>query len=350
MAAALQAQISMSLQVAPAGVVQKAQLWNMVLVNTSSTSVAVYINLSLLSISDNRPLMTATARSIVLNKGAKQIAAADIAPIQYNYLSSVFNIDRNPDGFLPIGNYKACYTVYKIGNEGNVPLAEDCIPVEVQPLSPPLLNTPADNDSIETPYPQFTWLPPVPLNLFSDLNYNLLLVEVLPGQTKGDAIQKNVPVYNAYAQTPFNNYSASGKSLDTGKTYAWKVVARNADEPVAQTDIWTFKVGSIPATTKIPFDGSYILLQNDLKAVYNIIGDSIHVKYFSYEKTHAAPIVFADQGGQLIYQQTQQIKPGDNYFDLKLSRRLDMGEVYLISITGLDNKKHAVRFSISKNQ
>jgi hypothetical protein len=177
------------------------------------------------------------------------------------------------------------------------------------------------------------------------------LVEVLPGQTKGDAIQKNLPVYNSsYLKTPFNNYPASNKSLDTGRVYAWKVVAKNEDEPVAQTEIWTFKVKGNNNIKKEPSSSSYILLQNGLEGVYRITEDSMHVKYFSFDKAHTTAIVFTDEAGQVVYQENQQIIQGDNYLDFKLRNQFKADKIYQIVVAGLDGKKHTVRFSISKNQ
>jgi hypothetical protein len=349
--ACLHGQVTLSLQVPPAGVMQKNQLWNMILVYTGDNPMNVYVGLSFLNAKDNRPLMTATTRPFLITKGARQLSATDIAPVHYNYLSSLFDVDRSPDGFLPIGNYKACYTVYKNEKDILAPMAEDCIPVEVQPLSPPLLNTPADASAIETPYPQFTWLPVVPMNLFNNLNYDLLLVEVLPGQTKGDAIQKNLPLYNiGNNKTPYNNYPASNKSLDTGRVYAWRIVAKNEDEFVAQSEVWTFKVTRESKPKTDPKNDSYVLLQNDLEGVYIIKENTLHIKYFSFEKAFETNVFFTDENGQNIHREKRAIIQGDNYLDFKINGRFQADKIYQVTLIGLDNKKHVLRFSISKNQ
>ena len=349
--AAINSQVALSLQVPPAGVMQKTQLWNMVIVYTGANPIDIYIGLSLLNSRDNRPVMTATTRPFSVSRGAKQVSATDIAPVQYSYLSPIFDIDRSPGGMLPIGNYKACYTVYK-NEKGSVsPLAEDCIPVEVQPLSPPMLNMPADGAAIETGYPQFSWLPAVPQQLFSNLNYDLLLVEVLPGQTKGDAIQKNIPLYNAgFVKEPFNSYPASNKSLDTGRVYAWRVIAKNEDEYVAQTETWTFRVSSnTPKEQEILNDG-YAVMEGSLKGIYIIKDKTLHVKYFSFDRTAETTIVYIDEKNEIVDRQQQTLAYGDNYLDLKMGRGLQEGRVYQIIITDKRNKKNSLKFRISKNQ
>ena len=345
----LHAQVTLSLLTPPEGVIQKSQLWNMALVYTGDGSLGVYIKLSLLGARDNRPLMTAVTKTIYLTRGARQLNATDISPVQYNYVSPLFNIVQGADGFLPIGNYKACYTVYKMDNELVIPLAEDCMPVEVQPLSPPLLHNPADTTGIDSPFPQFNWLPAVPINLFSDLNYDLLLVEVLPGQAKADAIQKNLPVYNInYCKTSFNNYPASMKGLDTGKIYAWKVVAKNADEPVAQSEVWTFKVKPANKQAKESLYSHYVLLQDDLTGIYTLRDDTLRVKYFSFEPSHSTSVLFSDESDNSISNISRKLLQGDNYLDFPIGNRFAEGKTYIITISGMDGKKHLLRFSISK--
>jgi len=351
LSAQVNGQVTLSLQVPPAGVMQKTQLWNMVIVYTGSNPMDIYVGLSLLNSRDNRPVMTATTRPFTVTRGAKQVNAADIAPVQYSYLSPIFDVDRSAGGMLPIGNFKACYTIYKNEKGSLTPLSEDCIPVEVQPLSPPILNMPADGAAIETSYPQFSWLPAVPQQLFSNLNYDLVLVEVLQGQTKADAIQKNIPLYNAgYCKEPFNSYPASNKSLDTGRIYAWRVIAKNEDEYVAQSETWTFRVGAnTPKELEILNDG-YAVMQGSLKGVYIIKDKTLHIKYFSFDRTAETTILYVDDKNETVDRHQQTLTYGDNYLDLKIGKRFQEGKIYQVIITDKNNKKNTLRFRISKNQ
>ena len=211
------AQVSMTLQVPPAGVLVKNQLWNIVLVNASNTDVLIRVNLVLLDVQTNQPVITATSAPVSLGKGAKQLQARDLSPVQYSYSIPAARVDMDPNGLLPAGRFQACYTVVN-AQKGDLTLVENCITVNVDPLSPPLLNTPANEDKLLTAYPQFTWLPPTPIGLFNDLGYAMVLVEVFPGQGKADAIQQNVPLNaSVYTKNMFWNYPASTRSLDTGK-------------------------------------------------------------------------------------------------------------------------------------
>ncbi len=98
-------------------------------------------------------------------------------PVTYNAGSSVV-VDPSPDGFLPVGVFNICYTL--IGGAKGVleaTIAEVCETYEIEPLSLPQLITPANQEVLAIPRPFFSWLPPVPVNSFSRIQYDLLLVE-----------------------------------------------------------------------------------------------------------------------------------------------------------------------------
>lgn len=349
LSSAVQAQVSMAVQVPPTGVLQKNQLWNLVLVSTADQPVTAFLRLTLLSTKDNTPLMTAETKDFLLTKGAKQISSNEVSPVQYNYLSAAFNADRNPNGMLPVGNYLACYTVLKAEGEIVVELAEECIPVEVEPLSPPLLNTPFDRDTVPTPYPQFTWLPPTPLSLFNDLSYDMLVTEVLPGQSPLESIQQNIPVYNVgNLRTMVNLYPASNKALDTAKWYAWRIIAKNNNQLVAQSEVWLFRVAGLPLPAQSVTGQNYLLLQRteDAGGVSFINRDSLGVKYYSFDSVHQATLRITKPDGTVVREIVTKVLSGNNYFRYPLGRSFEKGIVYRVEMVDTDLKKHSALFSI----
>ncbi|WP_143709113.1 hypothetical protein [[Flexibacter] sp. ATCC 35208] len=60
------AQVSMTVQLPPTGVVQKAHLWNMLLVSTSSSPILVKIEVIMTDVTTNQPIQTALSRTITL--------------------------------------------------------------------------------------------------------------------------------------------------------------------------------------------------------------------------------------------------------------------------------------------
>jgi hypothetical protein len=342
------AQLSVSVQEPPAGIVQKNQLWNLALIYSGNSSINVVIGLTLIDLTDNQPALTAFTRPLTLSKGVKQIKAADVQPVDYQYISPAFS--RLADALLPIGNYQACYTVYISGKEDKQVLSENCISIEVQPLSPPQLTMPADSANIQQSYPQFSWLPPAPVTLFNDLNYDLLVTEVRADQTAGAAIQENMPVYNARRMTMMvNNYPSSAKSLDTGKVYAWRVIAKNGETFAAQSEVWTFKVTQETQQTLRPAGGVYMELKNDnAYTATGVIPDNIPgFRYYSYDKAHEAVIKFLNEKGEVIKEMKRTIEYGNNFMVFKLDHSFKKETTYFIEVTDLQMARYRASFRMS---
>jgi len=325
----LHAQITINTQLPQAGLVQKDQLWYLILVNSKEDILDINIKMSLQDAATGQIVMSANTGNLLIGKGIKIITSRDIQPIIYNYNTPDFS-----RSYLPMGSYIACYQVYHIGLKGDEPLGDECIRINVDPLSPPLLNSPSDKSEVQSPYPQFSWMPPTPFDMFSDLSYEILVTEVMPGQSSTEAIQYNTPVYtkNNISQ-PYESYPSSFSSLDTGKIYAWQVIAKNGLNYAAKTEVWTFKVKQENLTPE-PVYGNYILLNNDVAA---------------YSRFHETNILFTDEEGRIVKKIWQKIKPGDNYFDLNISNDFHTGKIYKITITDVAKKQHSLRFSINKN-
>ncbi len=347
--AGLMAQVTMVLEIPPTGVMQKAQLWNMALANSSGGLIMATIELTLIDSRTNQPVMTATTTGIQLPKGATQLNVKNIGVIQYNFLSPIFNVDSDPNGFLPIGDFRACYTVTAAGHGGEG-LAQDCIPVQVQPLSPPQLTQPSDSAVLDIAYPQFTWLPPMPLNLFSDLSYDLLVTEVQPGQNPYEAIQQGIPVYTARGyRDPMNVYPSSDAPLDTGRTYAWRVVALNEGEFVAQSEVWTFRLATPKSTVVKPANGNYILLKqaNEASSGVHVLTERIvGVKYYSFDKSYTATIRFLTSNGSVVKTLAKQLTYGDNFLGFTLDRSFSEGKTYQLELTDIQGNKYSTSFTI----
>ncbi|RXK85902.1 hypothetical protein [Filimonas effusa] len=347
------AQLTLVLQVPPAGVVQKSQLWNMALVSGSDVGYDVEVNLTLISTVDNNPVLTATGRVITITKGARQLKYTDFVPVKYTYLSSAFNVDQRPEGFLPLGSYTACYTVSAWGGHAEGPLVEDCIQLDVQPLSPPVLNTPLDKDTVETAYPQFTWLPPAPLSLLNDLTYDFILVKMLPDMTPAQAIQQNIPVYNqAHVRQPFLNFPATTTALDTGIVYAWGVIAKNAGQFVAVSDAWTFRYVT-KVFPKETAEASYVQLKREEDGIPVSVSDTLKFVYsnFSSDSTVAFTIAgLSDPDNQLMAKGTFTAQAGENRVQIpvKFGWGLRRNDTYLLTVINAEGEKRLMKFIIKE--
>ncbi|RAJ77242.1 hypothetical protein CLV59_1077 [Chitinophaga dinghuensis] len=327
-------QVSMAVQLPPVGVLMKSQLWNIMLINGGTRPVSIRIVFRMLDAGNSQPILAASTQSIILKPGGQQLQVKDFAPLQYEFLSS--SIDKRDNGMLSPGNYIACYTVM-LDNEKNFqPAVEDCIPFVVEPVSPPLLNYPEDSAVLDSRLPQFSWIPPAPLNLFTDLNYELRVVEVLPNQSFAESVQQNIPVYRAIGlRNSFNSYPSGGTALDTGKTYVWMVIANNGKQFAAQTDIRSFTLnkGDSINHTSLAFvqlrkslDGAVVTTMNPLKFIYNNESADKQASYevISLEDDHRVMhgTIDVQRGQNMLTLALKHVhKDGQYQFRLKNSRR-----------------------------
>ncbi|SFN33658.1 hypothetical protein SAMN05428949_2476 [Chitinophaga sp. YR627] len=340
------AQVSMTAQVPPEGVLMKAQLWNIALVSGSEAPVNVRIMMRLIDINTNQPVLTGVTRNIPISKGAKQLQAGDVAPIEYEYLTTV--TDRSPNGLLPVGNYQACYSLFLQGGHAGDLISEDCIPFAVSPIAPPLLNTPADQSILETYNPQFTWLPPSPPTTFGNLNYELLLTEVRNGESPAQAIQQNIPVFRIPStKNLFANYPASGLSLDTGKQYAWTVIAKNGNAFAAQTDVWTFKLKS-DISKRESSENSYVQLKKEQDAAIAVVTGDIYFTYTNAvnDNTIKYELLALESGNTIISSGDLAVNPGDNMivFEIKRKFHLQNDKTYLMRVKNSRNEIYQMKF------
>ena len=341
----LQAQFTVNVQLPPAGMIQKDQLWNLVLVNNSNEMTDVSLSLNLQDAVTGQLVLAAVTRSITTGKGVKVINYRDVQPVLFNYLASELS-----GNFIPLGSYIACYRVFK-KEKANEALADECVRINISPLSPPLLNTPLDKSVLQTKYPQFSWIPPTPTELFSNLSYDISVVEVMEGQSATEAIFNNVPVYaNSNIRNTFESLPSSYSSFETGKNYAWQVTAKNGFNYSGQTEVWTFKLQATDSVKTTTTTSAYILLKDkDDHAGVNYINDkNLFIKYYSYSKEYEAEVKLRDADGKVLQELTQKISYGDNFLLFKLNRHFQEGKVYMIEITDLQSKVHSVQFSIRK--
>lgn len=353
----ISAQVTLTLQVPESGVLLKPQLWSAVITNSYPESKRVSLGLTLSNASTGEPVLTATSPAVELVAGPTLITESNISPISYDYLSSEIT-DRNPEGYLPAGSYVACYTVYLI-DEKTTPVTEQCIPVVIEPVSPPILNIPFNDEVIHSAYPQFSWTPPAPLEIFSDLSYDFILVQVSGGQNPADAIQQNLPLYTTNTADVFLNYPSSLSALDTGKIYAWQVTAKNNLEFAAQSDIWTFSI----ADTSFQYNKSnlnqYSKLKRVLDASVSAAINNLLVYYDNDEDSAASYSIYSidpsssgDSTLQTVNSGVLPLKHGTNLISIPLNTISGIadGKQYLFQLYSVDGGIWSLKFIYYKKQ
>lgn len=315
------AQVSLSVQLPPGGMVSRDQLWNVAVMNNGTGPVDATLVLDLRDAVSGQTVLSAGTGNFSAGKGVKMINIRDVQPVLYNHLSGDFT-----GNYLPLGSYIACYRLFRQTAKGPEPLADECVRVNISPLSPPLLNTPADKSVIETAYPQFSWLPPAPLDMFRNLTYDMLVAEVLQGQTPSEAIRYNTPVYaRSDIRMPLEMYPSGYTRLDTGKIYAWQVIARNGTNYAAGTEVWTFSLAKQPKEDKYVKKAPYIKMQTGAADV-GIAPNGVLKLSYNNRTNDSTVTVRIDIPGEKEKTFNAAIQPGDNYIEYPLKKLFNYKE------------------------
>jgi hypothetical protein len=350
------AQVLVNLQLPQAGLQVKSQLWNMSLVNTSSEVLYIKLDMTLTDVTTGQTVLSGSSRIFTLPSGAKQLQISDLVPIQYNVLNSTYNINNNPNGFLPVGTFNACFSILKRNSKTLDKIAEDCETIEVEPASPPFLSMPDDGAAIDQSSPLFTWLPPSPVYLFSNLKYDLKLVEVNNNQNPADAIQTNFPLLG---QSNISNntfqYPISLRPLDTAKLYAWQVKALNNMQAISNSEIFTFKVKQ-QQDAVINETDVYVRLKGLDEMPFTVCRGILKYEYVNIYNNAFLQLALTDvttkaNKGVALTAEQQVLTYGQNFLRLNLSANNSMtnNHIYELVVSGAKGEKQAVKF-IYKNE
>ncbi|MEZ4701932.1 MAG: hypothetical protein R2834_16485 [Rhodothermales bacterium] len=174
---------------------------------------------------------------------------AVLFPISYGELVNLLDAKTGSTGLLPEGTY--ALTIEAVPEEADLllPSVPGTAVFEVRYAEPPMLLAPFDQSVLTSQFPVFSWAPIVGAPAGSLFEYELLIVEVLPGQAPFQALESNRELVRQtlLGQTAFV-YTADRLPLEKDHTYAWQVRARDAADlmPVleaGETEFYTFTVG-----------------------------------------------------------------------------------------------------------
>jgi len=276
-------QLMVNMQYPPVGLLYKPQLWSMVITNTSNASINLHIEVVLTESASGSQVLSGVTRVIPLAPGTTQINASSLLPIQYNVLNNSYNIDANPFGMLPIGSFDACYTFIKHFADYTQEIAEHCQEIFIEPLGPPELIYPYDQTAIEELHPNLVWLPPVPVQQFANLTYELKLVEMIGTQSASDAIDLNPALYQQNnISTNTLLYPQSAPSLEFNKKYAWRIGAKNNNSVVGYSQVWEFTLKQFgKADSTKTGNPPFVSLKKENDAGYAIFVGRLRIDYLN---------------------------------------------------------------------
>lgn len=271
----------------------------------------------------------ASAKFIIF-PGAKNYNAQDFNPIAYENLSAGPASPANM--VMPAGEYLVCYQLYFYENDAESLAAEDCVQTAIEPLTPLSLATPPDGDSLQNNLPVFTWLAPSPAEMFTNILYDIYVCEQKPGQSPSDAVERNNAVFFRTDLTgAFLTYPSSAYKFEKGKTYAWQVKARDANNYNARSEAWTFVVPGdsvVPKNLFSPFTRIGLKPQAPMVITNGII--KVEYQNDNSGAETRVDVVSLKQPEKILASFKMPIKLGQNFlsFDTKSKLSLKPGDTY----------------------
>ena len=331
-------QLVVNVMMPASGLVQKQQLWNILITNTANSVVHLQIQTSLHELATGRPVLSAATGVIVLNPGTTQLTAASVGQVQYNVLSSDYRIDPGPVGLLPVGSFNVCYNFV---GEGAKLVLQDCQSLNIQPLTPLLLNMPANGSTLDHVNPTFYWLPLSSAQLLTNLTYVMNLVEVFPGQTPADATQRNIPVFATRNLSSANlAYGHNAPALVKGKEYAWQVIAMNNITEIIRSESWSFKVADKADAKGSKAGNVYVKLRKEGDAGgYTIFYGSLRFEYFNEtsDTTWNVELVDFNAGNagkiHIAHLDTLKMSRGENLVDISKEMAVGLRDRHIYSLS-----------------
>jgi hypothetical protein len=307
----------------PGALIQKEQLWNVVISNPSSSARTCQLSLTILNKANGNKMLTALTNNIVVPGGARQLQVADVMPVVYNALHE--QVSLGGQGLLPVGFYQVCYEL--VSNKG-ASYGSTCVDVQVDVLAPPQLIFPENKSELQEQQPAFSWIPPVPLALVRNCTYEYKLVKVNNNQTAADAIRDNAPVFRVGRLTNVAfTYPASALALEKKQLYAWQITAQAATADI-KSDVWTFSLAEKAPPKGAPGDGlAYTkLVKRGEQVSYSVVSEGLKFSWYNEGLDSLFQIRVADVTGgdhvplSIDEKSTPVFSPGINLVDMDLPK------------------------------
>lgn len=222
----------------PPGQMYVEDLWRVRLTNNSTETFSVFLFVTIEEASQGL-LMDATTSAFLLPPGILFMSSVELSPISTEFYDNQFEESVSRMGGFPDGLYVITIYVYE---EGGGLLGQGGLTQDVENHSAPELLYPSDGEEIQSPLPQFSWMPTVPSD---GILYDLRIVELLYGQAPQSAITANPALFlREDIDEPLLAYPVVAESFLTGHSYAWQVEGFYQGVSVGASEVWTFTCGA----------------------------------------------------------------------------------------------------------
>jgi hypothetical protein len=321
-------QVTIVSQVPAASLIMKDQLWNAVVSNNSNNVVKLRIQLDIRDLEMGHSVLNANTAAFSVAKGIKLITINEVQPVMYNYVSNELG-----GNFLPCGNYRFHFMVIQETDKGDIVVADDLQKINIRPLSPPLLIYPAEKTTITNLHPQFSWVPPGPIQMYNPLLYDFKLVKIEGQQSPSEAMEANVPVYfSDNIVNPVMNLPSSFSSLEKGKKYAWGVIAKSNMSCYTFSAIHQFNIDSSETVKpELPLTSFIKMKRGEYSKTIAPAGE-LKISYINDRNESVAKMMIIEPGAkkEVLYETEIKLGIGENLMSYDISRlvKLKEGKVY----------------------
>jgi hypothetical protein len=320
-------------------VMRQEMFWNISVVNADRLPFTGRIQI-VVNDENGFSVLQALSSAILFSSGTKVLSKKTVEPVNYLYSDA-----GNSSGWMKAGKYRLCYTVIKETKE-DVPVAEECTDLLIEPLSPPLLSQPSDKSEIYEDHPAFAWIPPAPVQIFNSLKYEIKIVEIKKDQVAADALENNTPVYfENNLPSPFRVLPYSATALKENTEYAWQVLAYDNGYNI-KSEAWIFKVVKDSVMQIIESSPFIAMKQNDPQ--FGLMHQGfLKVLLNNYSTDTIANFRIYEEGKDKQAAQVEvKITQGENYVLQEIDRRIKLDEDKLYQLVWVNSRgeKWMVRY------
>jgi hypothetical protein len=227
--------VDLTLYVPPPSQMKFENLWRVDIYNhDTATYRAVYLHGSVVESRKGEVFRTNTT-SFDLPPGHLVKRSRDVSMVDYWYAEG-YEVYVLRTGTVPEGDYTYIVELKGLPND-----VSDTVFFQVRQPDPPRLLTPGDGDTLISKLPLFTWMPPMP-QPGGTVNYRITICELLPGQTKEDAMVANLPWFEQdELRSSSLRYPVAARTFEDDREYAWQVQAFVETEPIGVSETRTFR-------------------------------------------------------------------------------------------------------------
>jgi hypothetical protein len=215
------------------------ELWSLSVSSVSQTPIEAIVKITVTEQSKGN-VMNAVSSVVKINQGGRNLQGRFMEPINYDIIDEQVLKSIRRTGTFPDGDYTICVDLVSATTQEV--LANSCMEHKVATALAPILFSPYDAADVYDNIIVWSWFMQPEISTGEKVVCDLVVVEILEGQTPEEALKLNPPVIvrpnltTAQWQTNF-----ATRNLTPGRTYAWKVIAKADGKILNESEIWKFK-------------------------------------------------------------------------------------------------------------